>query len=468
MRLTRRTMMATAAASIGPGVIPSGRDLHFGPDFKFGVSCSAYQIEGALNEDGRGAGIWDVFAARQGNIWHDQNASITCDHYHRMPEDVALIANAGIRNYRFSVSWPRLFPSGGGQPNQAGFDFYDRLLDRLHTRNITPWLCLYHWDLPQTLETRGGWTNRDTAMRFAEFSDHVSRYFGDRVPNWIILNEATVQAMFGYGVGTHAPGRQGKASWFAALHHLNLGQGMAIQAVRANNIPSRIGTVASCEPIRPSTQTEPNVRAAAYFDAVWNGSTLDPLFKGQYPALVERDFEPFCKQNDLAVIKQKIDLLGVNYYSRLHIQADPASPIGATFGPNNETTQFTVMGWPIEPDGLYEIVTHISKTYDNQEMFISENGYATTYGPTVGGEINDPGRIYYLSHHLKYLKRAINDGANVSGYFVWALLDNFEWNDGMKWHFGLVAVDFSSLKRTPKKSYFWYAQLIRANATKII
>jgi beta-glucosidase len=466
MRLTRRTVLATAAAGLSPGVSPASQDLHFGPDFAFGVSSSAYQIEGAVHQDGRGTGIWDVFAQHPHHIWHNGNADIACDHYNRMPEDVALIAGAGLRNYRFSVSWPRLFPSGGGQPNQAGFDFYDRLLDQLHNRDITPWLCLYHWDLPQTYETAGGWTNRDTAHRYAAFADYTSRYFSDRVSHWMMLNEATVQSMFGYGMGSHAPGRRGKASWFAALHHLNLAQGMGIQALRANNVPGRIGTVACCEPIRSCTQSDEDIQAANYFNAVWNGAVLDPLLKGRYPDLVAEEFASFCQPDDLTVINQKIDLLGVNYYSRLHVRADPSSPIGANFGPSHDSVQFTVMGWPIEPDGLHEIVTHISRTYDNQEMFISENGYATTYGAVPGSEIDDPGRIIYLSDHLRFLKRAINDGANVSGYFVWALLDSFEWNDGMKWHFGLVAVDFSTLKRTPKQSYTWYAQLVQANAIR--
>jgi beta-glucosidase len=468
MRLSRRAMLASAAVQIAPGFDASAKDLHFGPDFAFGVSTSAYQIEGAAHEDGRGLGIWDVFAQSPHHIWHHNNADIACDHYHKMPEDVALIADAGVRNYRFSVSWPRLFPAGGGAPNPYGFDFYDRLLDQLLNCNITPWLCLYHWDLPQALEANGGWTSRDTALRFAEFSSAVSHYFRGRVDNWMILNEATVHAMFGYGMGSHAPGRHGKASWFAALHHLNLGQGMAVQALRANNLRGRIGTVASCEPIRPSSGHAADINAAAYFDAVWNGAVLDPLFKGQYPELVARDFEPFCRPDDLREINQKIDLLGVNYYSRLHIQADPSSPIGANFGPNHESARFTVMGWPIEPDGLYEMVMRISRDYDNQEVFISENGYATTYSAIPNHEIEDDGRISYLSDHLKFLKRAIDDGANVSGYFVWSLLDNFEWNCGMKWHFGLVAVDFATLRRTPKKSYAWYAKLVQTNAVAIL
>jgi beta-glucosidase len=469
MRLTRRTMLSTAAVSIAPGMSPSSQELHFGPDFAFGVSSSNYQIEGAVHDDGRGTGIWDVFCHTPGHIWHNGNADIACDHYHRMPEDVALMANAGLRNYRFSVSWPRLFPAGSGTPNEAGFDFYDRLLDQLRMQDITPWLCLYHWDLPQALEVKGGWTSRETSYRYAEFAGYVSHRYRDRVAHWMMLNEATVQSMFGYGMGTHAPGRKGKANWFAALHHLNLGQGMGIQALRANNVPGRIGTVACVEPIRASTESEADLKAAAMFDAVWNGSVLDPLFKGHYPALVAEDFAPLCKADDLKTINQKIDLLGVNYYSRLHVQADSRSPIGANFGPSNDSKKFTVMGWPIEPDGLYETMMHINKTYDEQEVFISENGYATTYGQAPdGNEIVDPGRITYLSEHLKFLKRSIDDGAKVSGYFVWAFLDSFEWNDGMKWHFGLVNVDFETLRRTPKQSYSWYAQLVKANARTAI
>ncbi|OYV42439.1 MAG: beta-glucosidase [Acidocella sp. 20-57-95] len=473
--LTRRHAMALPlpalvapsafAATSAPDLKP---DLHFGPDFKFGVSSSAYQIEGAVATDGRGPGIWDVFCHTPGKMAHGGNADIACDHYHRMPEDIALIASAGIKNYRFSVSWPRLFPDGDLVANPKGFAFYDRMLDQLHAHGITPFLCLYHWDLPQALQNKGGWVNRDTSKRLADFASAVSHRYRDRVHNWVILNEATVHSMFGYGMGSHAPGVQGKDSWFAALHHLNLGQGLSIQALRANNVAGQIGTVACVEPVVASTDSDADVKAANLFDAVWNGSILQPLFKGSYPDLVAADFAPLCQTHDLANINQKIDMLGVNYYSRLHVQASPSSPIGVNFGPIHNQSRFTVMGWPIEPDGLYDILMHIHNTYGQPKLFISENGYATADSTSPLASLNDDSRIEYITDHLTFLKKAVADGANVHGYFVWSMLDSFEWNDAMKWHFGLVQVDFATLKRTPKKSYHWYADLIRQNNRKTL
>ena len=457
------TLPIAGALPAAPKQQPVPQSLLFDPDFKFGVSTSAYQIEGAVHSDGRATSIWDVFCHEPHRITDGDTADVTCDHYHRMPEDVDLIAGAGIENYRFSVCWSRLFPTDDHTPNPKGFAFYDRLIDRLLDKKIDPWLCLYHWDLPQRLQDHGGWTNRDTAARLAEFSDYVSRHFGDRVSHWMVLNEATVHARFGHGVGVHAPGLTGLASWSSALHHLNLGQGLTIQALRANSVAGRIGTVACCEPIRPSTNKAEDVAAAQRLDAMWNGAILDPLFAGQYPELVAQHFEPYCQAGDLATIRQPIDLFGVNYYNRLYIQADPSVPLGANFGPDHSKVLYTAMGWPIEPDGLLEILMRITKTYNRPEIFISENGFATVPDGKPFNGLRDSGRIAYLEDHLVFLKKAIDQGAFVSGYFVWTLLDDFDWAGGEKWHFGLVDVDFKTLKRTPKDSYYWYAKLIEQN-----
>jgi len=465
--MRRRRLLGAGAQLLAipaaPAILADTALHRFGPDFTFGVSSSAYQIEGAVRADGRGPGIWDVFCHEPGKIFGNATADTACDHYHHMPEDVSLIAAAGIRDYRFSVSWPRLFPTGAGPANGPGFAFYDRLLDELLKHGIRPWLCLYHWDLPQALQARGGWTNRDTAWHFADYATRAGKAFGDRVDHFMALNEGGVQAMFGYGTGAHAPGLRGKASWFSALHHLNLGQGLAIQALRAVT-NSRVGTVTCAEPVRPSSDSSDDIRAADYFDAVWNGAVLDPLFKGSYPALVADDFAALCKSGDLEIIRQNIDVLGVNYYSRLHIQADAASPIGANFGPIHDTSRFTVMGWPIEPDGIFEVLTKLRREYGDQNFIIAENGFATTTRPGVPGRVNDEGRITYISDHLNFVQQAAAAGVRVSGYFIWALLDSFEWNDGMKWQFGLVSVDFKTLTRTPKDSYRWYAALIQANS----
>lgn len=464
----RETLFAAAAAPLVPGAWPVEQpapgSFRFGPKFRFGISTSAYQIEGAVHEDGRGAGIWDVYCHSGHHISTGETADVAAGHYHRMKADLALAAGTGIRDYRFSISWPRLFPDASGVPNARGFAFYDRMLDELHEHGIAPWVCLYHWDLPQYLQQGGGWVSRDTAPRLADYAGQVARYFGDRVSHWMIMNEVAVHAMCGYGIGSHAPGVSGKVNWLAALHHLNLGQGMAIQALRVQGVQGRIGTVASCEPIHPCTQKPEDVVAAAYFDALWNGGVLGPLFHGEYPALVAEDFAPFCQPGDMDVCRQKIDLLGVNYYSRLYIQHDPKSELGAFFGSNNAPVKFRAMGWPIAPDGLYEILMRIGRDYGNPEIFISENGYATVQDGKPGSGLEDDGRLTYIADHLHFLQAAIADGANVTGYFVWTLLDAFEWNDGMKWHFGLVAVDFETLERTPRQSYYWYGQLVRGHA----
>jgi beta-glucosidase len=304
--------MARTTNGIVPGISLARFPL-LGDRFVFGVSSSAYQIEGATACDGRGEGIWDTFCKEPGRISTGETASMACDHYHRMPADIRLISDAGIPNYRFSVSWPRLFPSGGAEANAKGFEFYHRLLDdELHRRRISPWLCLYHWDLPQALQAKGGWTNRDTAFRFAEFCAQVGNRFGDRVSHWMVMNEIATQSMLGYGVGAHAPGERGADSWLSALHHLSLGQGLGIQALRAADVKGRIGTIACCEPIRPVSDSEEDRAAARLFDGLWNGAVLEPLFNGRYPDIVAGYFKPFCKTDDLRTINQNIDLLGVN------------------------------------------------------------------------------------------------------------------------------------------------------------
>lgn len=467
----REALQALAAAplpfapNIWPATQPAPASYNFGPDFAFGFSTSAYQIEGAVREDGRTAGIWDVFCHTGNHIKNGDNADIACDHYHRMPEDVALVSQAGVKNYRFSVSWSRLYPELSGPANAKGFAFYDRLLDELHQKDITPWLCLYHWDLPQYLQERGGWTNRDTSYRLADFSDKVSRHFGDRIGNIMVLNEAAVHSYLGHGLGFHAPGLTGKENWVSALHHLNLGQGRSIQALRASVPHARIGTVASLEPVRPSTSAEADVKAAAVLDAMWNGAVLDPLFLGSYPKLVEDDFAPYCQPGDLAHCKQKIDLLGINYYNRLHIHYDKKYAMDVFFGPDNDPEKYHALDVPMTPDGLYEIVMHVHDNYNQPEIFISENGFATVKDGKPGSGLEDDGRLAYLAANLQFLQKSIASGANVSGYFVWSLIDNFEWDSGMKYRFGLVEVDFKTLRRTPKQSYYWYSALVQKHGT---
>jgi beta-glucosidase len=462
MALPRRALLSAAAAApagllLHPDPPPADpATLRFPPGFAFGVSSSAYQIEGAVRADGRGDSIWDEFCHHPGHVKAGQTADVAADHYHRMPEDVALLA--GIPNYRFSVSWPRLFPNGDLTANPKGFAFYDQLLDTLHANGITPWLTLYHWDLPQALQAKGGWTNRDTASRFADFAGAMARHFGDRVPNWLVMNEISVHAYVGHCLGDHAPGLTGAENWFAALHHLNLGQGLAVQALRAGS-KGRVGTVAACEPILPSSASPDDIAAAARFDAAWNGGVLSPLLLGRYPEAIAACTAPHEQTGDAALVAQKLDMLGINYYSRLHIQHNQAWPLSAYFGPSTRRSPYYAGGWPIEPDGLYEILTRIQRDYNPPEMFISENGYATASDDPRGEPLNDIARISYIAQHLRFLHQARADGVKVNGYFAWSLLDSFEWNDGMQWRFGLVAVDFATLARTPKRSLGWYKAL---------
>jgi beta-glucosidase len=471
--MRRRTFLKAAAAMAGGGGVALHRAVaqpipdelvEFPKGFLWGCSTSSYQIEGAVTADGRGPSVWDVFSHTPGKIANGDNGDIACDHYHRSGEDVALMKTAGMQAYRFSVAWPRVFPEGTGALNAAGLDFYDRLVDQLLKQGIAPWPCLYHWDLPQALQDRGGWTNRDIAGWFTDYALAVSKRLGDRVGHWIMLNEPSVVAIFGHGLGSHAPGLTGRANYAAAIHHQNLAQGRALQALRsAGGHRWQLGTVLSLQPVWPVSGLDSNQSASELWHAVWNGACLDPLFRGEYPEQLATDFTPLLKQGDMEAIRQPVDFLGLNYYSRMHQQPDPGGLFGTGFGSAPEGTRMTGMGWPIEPDGLGEMLMDLKELYGNPAVYVTENG--ASFNDTVGasGRVEDRDRIAYLRNHLLWARRAIDDGANLRGYFVWTLLDNFEWAEGYGRPFGLVQVDRKSMKRTPKASYDWYAEVIRRN-----
>jgi len=430
---------------------------NFGSDFRWGVSTSAYQIEGAVDVDGRGDSIWDVFARTKGNIHSGETAAIATDHYRRYREDVELIARGGFGTYRFSTAWPRIVPAGTGSVNALGLDFYDRLVDKCCEHGITPWACLYHWDLPQALQDRGGWLNRDIGHWFADYAKVVSRRLGDRVKHWAMLNEAAVHAVIGHGFGDHAPGLRGRSNYLGAMHHMNLAQGLALQMLRSERTDYKLGTVMCLEPVRPVTERDDDVQAANYFDAIWKGASLDPLLKGKYPDLLADAFAPFIAPDDMASIRQPVDYLGVNYYNELHIQADKQSPFGLSFGPPPQGLSLTAMGWAIEPEGLYSQLIALRDHYGNPPIYITENGCA--YEDRVGadGIVHDLDRIDYFRLHLASALRAMREGAALRGYFLWTLLDDFEWTEGTTKRFGIVHVDFKTLKRTPKQSFAWLA-----------
>ena len=478
--LGRRGFLRAAAASAlvgtGAGGLPAAlltpaaaqqttsQAARFPDGFVWGTSTSSYQIEGAADADGRGPSIWDTFSRTPGKILDGGTGDIACDHYNRTLEDIALMADAGLKAYRFSVAWPRIQPAGTGPANARGLDFYDRLVDALLRRGIEPWPCLYHWDLPQALQDRGGWGNRDIASWFTDYALIVAGRLGDRVKHWVMLNEPSVVAIFGHGLGGHAPDLRGRNNYCAAIHHQNLAQGRALAALRAAGARDcQLGTVLSVQPVKPVPGNDANRHAAAQWDAVWNRSCLDPLLKGEYPDSLIADFAPLIKPGDIESIHQPIDFLGLNYYSRMHQVVNPAGLFGTNFGPAPEGTKHTDMGWPVEPDGLHEQLIEFRDRYGNLPVYITENG--ASYGDWVGptGKAEDGARIFFLRDHLLACRRAIQDGVNLKGYFVWTLLDNFEWGYGYTQHFGLVQVDRQTMQRRPKASYYWYGDVAKSN-----
>ena len=437
------------------------KDNAFPVDFVWGASTSSYQIEGAVDADGRGKSIWDIFCHTPGKVKGGDTGDVACDHYHRWPEDVEWLQRGGFSAYRFSTAWPRIMPAGAGAVEARGLDFYDRLVDGLLARGVAPWLCLYHWDLPQALQDQGGWLHRDIAEKFADYARVVAKRLGDRVRHWAMFNEANVHALFGHGIGSHAPGLTGLPNMLAAIHHQNLAQGRALQALRAEHSQLRLGTVINVQPARPSSAHDEDRRAAERFDAFWNGAVLDPLFKGVYPAAIAADFAPLVAPGDLATIERPIDFFGLNYYAPMYIAAAPQNLLGAWFGAVPAGTRFTAFGWPIDPSGLTDALHRLRDRYGNLDIYVTENGACYDDPVAPDGAVHDNDRVAYLHDHLTAARRALADGVNLRGYFVWSLLDNFEWAEGYSRRFGIIHVDFKSLRRTPKTSFAFLADIAR-------
>lgn len=467
LTLPRRWLLAAGATLVADRSLRSGaaaaEEAAFPQDFLWGASTSSYQVEGAVEADGRGKSIWDVFSHTPGRVKNGDTGDVACDHYHRWREDIALLARGNFAAYRFSVAWPRILPSGSGTIEPRGLDFYDRLVDGLLANGIAPWLCLYHWDLPQAVQEQGGWLSRDTGKTFAEYARTVARRLGDRVQHWAVFNEPNIHALFGHGLGDHAPGLKGLSTMLTAIHHLNLAQGLAIAALRAERSPLRVGTILSLQPARPSSERAEDRRATKRFDAMWNGACLDPLMAGAYPPPVADAFAPLVRDGDLATMRQRIDFLGLNYYAPMYVADAPQSLFGAWFGAVPAGTRFTAMGWPIDAGGLAEELVRLRDRYGDPELYVTENGACYDDAPAVDGSVRDNDRIAYLRDHLATARRALAAGVKLRGYFVWSLLDNFEWAEGFGRRFGVVHVDFTSLKRTPKASYHWLADFIKAH-----
>jgi beta-glucosidase len=428
--------------------------------FAWGAATAAYRTEGAATEDGRGESIWDRFTSLPGRIANGDTGRVACDSYHRYPEDVRLMRELGLNAYRFSIAWPRVLPQGRGTVNAAGLDFYDRLVDELLANGIEPFATLYHWDLPQALEDAGGWPAREIVDAFAEYVEVVVARLGDRVSHWITQNEPWVVSWLGYGRGEHAPGRRSDRDALAAAHHVLLAHGRAVEVLRRERPQAQVGITIDVIPIHPLTASEADVAAAREEDGFRNRWILDPVLRGSYPEDMARRFArilPPVRDGDMESIATPLDFLGVNYYRRHVVKAgsNGSGPIVVDV-PGGE---HTAVGWEVYPDGLYELLVRLHEDYAPPPLYVTENGAA--FGDTRrNGTVEDPERTSYIDRHLGAVRRAIEHGVRVDGYFVWSLLDNFEWARGYAPRFGLVYVDYGTLERVPKQSYHWYRDFI--------
>lgn len=443
----------------------------FPKDFLWGAATSSQQIEGAVREDGRGESIWDRFAHTPGRIADGSVPDVACDHYHRWPGDIELMKKLGLGAYRFSIAWPRVLPTGAGTVNEAGLDFYERLVDGLLAAGIEPFPTLYHWDLPQALQESGGWAARETVDRFCEYTTVVARRLGDRVTRWVTHNEPWCIAVLGHEEGHHAPGLKEPATALRASHHLLLSHGRAVPILRAEVKGAEVGLVHNHCPAYPYTDNEGDRDAARWFDGFFNRWYLDPLYKGEYPADAIADRVaaghlpgpalPFLEPGDLAEIAAPTDFLGINYYSRNVMRTTSDGRREAVKMVSDE--ELTDMGWEVYPDGYHRSLVEVVRDYAPGRIYLTENGAA--YDDPVGadGRIRDERRIAYLHSHLLAVRRAIADGAPVAGYFAWSLLDNFEWGLGFEKKFGLYALDPDTLDRIPRDSADFYRGVIRNN-----
>ena len=479
-RLTRRDFLCRAlGAAASFHVLPPGAaiaselfrpQMKFAPfqfpeEFIFGAATAAYQIEGAWNEDGKGESIWDRFVHTVGRVKGGYTGDVACDSYHRYQEDVALLEQMNLKSYRFSISWPRIQADGTGKPNPKGLDYYKRITDELLKAKIRPLCTLYHWDLPQKLEDAGGWPNRDLAGRFTEYAEMVTRALGDRIKHWCIFNEPWVFTFLGYAYGTHAPARQNFVECMRATHIVNIAQGQAFRAMKAINSKFEVGTAFSMSHCQPATKTEEDRQAADRAHALGNIWFLQPPMKGEYPAAFvgPNPLEMMgVKSGDMDLCRAPLDFIGVNYYRRQLVSAIPPGEGESATGVHHFDAHegpLTDFAWEVWPTGLYEMLMRISREYKGTPMEITENGCSYLDGPDEHGRIPDDRRIQFLRGYLDELGRAMIHSCNVRAYHHWSLMDNFEWAEGYCQRFGLVYVDFRSLKRTMKESGKWYAKL---------
>ncbi|KGT09003.1 GH1 family beta-glucosidase [Elizabethkingia anophelis] len=437
----------------------------FGKDFIWGVSTAAYQIEGAHNLDGKGPSVWDTFVQKRNKIFRNHTGNIACDHYNRYIDDLYLMHSMNIRNYRFSISWSRILPEGTGLINQAGIDFYNKLIDLSLELGITPWVTLYHWDLPHSLEIKGGWTNRDVKDWFGDYVAICVKSFGDRVKNWMVLNEPTVFSAAGYFFGVHAPGRKSIEGFLAAAHHAALAQAHGARVIKTLQPESNVGTTFSCSHVEAYTNREKDIKAVKKADLLLNRLFIEPLLGMGYPVneiKTLRRIEKYIKQNDERDLKFDMDFIGIQNYTREIIRYAMFVPFlhAKIVNAKDRNVEMTAMEWEVYPESIYHILKKFQAYENIPPLIITENGAA--FSDTLQNNVvHDPKRLQYIQNILQQVLRAKQEGVNVNGYFVWTFLDNFEWAEGYHPRFGLVHVDFQTQQRTVKSSGHWYADFIK-------
>ncbi|SEG12050.1 broad-specificity cellobiase [Caloramator fervidus] len=439
----------------------------FPDDFIWGVATSAYQIEGAYNKDGKGENIWDRFTSIPGNIYKNHNGNVACDHYHLYQSDINILKELGIKNYRFSISWARIFPDGYGKVNQKGIEYYRRLINALLDKGIQPAITLYHWDLPQELQDIGGWTNKKVVDYFVEYAELMFKEFGDLVPIWITHNEPWVVSILGHAWGVHAPGIKDYKIALKVAHNILLSHGKVVKLYRSMSLKGKIGITLNLSSIHSATDSEKDLLAAKIYDGFMNRWFLDAILKGSYPEDMKKLYNelnilPQFSDDDMKIINERIDFLGINYYTRSVVKYDEnAYPLKVSMlDLDNPKTD---MGWEIYPKGLYELLINLHKNYDGIDILITENGAAFNDIVNYKGKVVDDYRIDYLYRHLLEAYRAICDGVNLKGYYLWSFLDNFEWAEGYSKRFGIVFVDYNTQKRIIKDSAYWYSDVIKNN-----
>ncbi len=457
------------------------QNITFPKDFLWGAATASYQVEGAWNEDGKGESIWDRFSHTPGRVKNGDTGDVACDHYHRWQEDLAIMKDLGLQTYRLSISWPRILPNGRGKVNQAGLDFYKRLIDALLEAGIVPFVTLYHWDLPQTLQDEGGWTARTTAEAFVEFADVFTRQLGDRVTRWITHNEPSVVAINGHFTDDHAPGMRDMSVALKVGHHLLLSHGLAVPVIRQNSPGCEVGIAMNNNRVIPASPSEADREADRQGEGIWIRWYLDPLYGRHYPADLVADaiatgvLPPegmtYVKDGDLKTIATPTDFLGLNYYTRM-VSRSTAIPEEENLPPTvlqapKDDVHWMEMNWEIYPQGLFDVLCTLYNVYKVPKIYITENGASFSDKPDENGRVRDVRRLNYLRDHFAAARRAMDQGVPLAGYMVWSFLDNFEWGHGFSQRFGLVYVDYKTQRRYVKDSALWYKQVIANNGFTI-